>query len=165
MYSGCELTFDSLDSWSFNIDTAGNVIIFGADNSSWSPADNRKNSFLVLGEGPTLGIKGSFYSSWKTCSKVFRKANTNFSSCLHYNTDNSYFFYGKEIFKFKVNNKNIYFPTHFYLESISHWFNATESSEVSLNENKYDFSVDYHAVDKSGVINIRNHLMTKNNIK
>ena len=105
MYSGCELTFDSLDSWSFNIDTAGNVIIFGADNSSWSPSDNRKNSFLVLGEGPTLGIKGSFYSSWKTCSKVFRKANTNFSSCLHYNTDNSYFFMEKKSLNLKLTIK------------------------------------------------------------
>ena len=105
MYSGCERTFDSIGSWSFNIDTVGNVIIFGVDNSSWSPADNPKNSFLVLGEGPTLGINGRFYSSWKTRSKVFRKPNTKFSSYLHYNTDNSYFFMDKKSLNLKLKIK------------------------------------------------------------
>ena len=42
---GYEITFDSTGSWSFNNDTARNVIIFGVDNSSSSHSDNHKNNF------------------------------------------------------------------------------------------------------------------------
>ena len=34
VYSGYGITFDSAGSWSFNNDTARNVIIFGVDNRS-----------------------------------------------------------------------------------------------------------------------------------
>ena len=74
---------------------------------------------------------------------------------LHYNADNSYlFFNGKEIFKFKGDNKNTNFPAQFCLGSISNGFSATESREVSLNGNVYDFSVDYNSIDKSDILNI-----------
>ena len=33
VYSGYGMTFDSASSWSFDNDTARNVIIFGVDNS------------------------------------------------------------------------------------------------------------------------------------
>ena len=48
---------------------------------------------------------------------------------------------GKEIFKFKADNKNVHFPTQFFLESISNGFSNTESREVPLNTNVYHFSV------------------------
>ena len=67
-----------------------------------------------------------------------------------YNSDNSYLFVnGKKIFKFKVDNKNVNFPTQVCLGSISTDFSALESREVSLNGNVYDFSVDYNSFDKS----------------
>ena len=50
MHSRYRITFDSARSWSFGNDTARNFIIFGVDNSSLSPDDNRKNNFLVLSE-------------------------------------------------------------------------------------------------------------------
>ena len=53
----------------------------------------------------------------------------------------------------------------FRLGSISNGFSATESREVSLNENVYDFSVDYNCIDKSDIFNIHNYLMKKNNTK
>ena len=85
---------------------------------------------------------------------------------LHYNANNSYLFVnGKEIFKFKACNKNANFPTQFCLGSISNGFSATESREVSLNENMYDFSVDYNSIDKSDILNINKYLMAQNNIK
>ena len=85
---------------------------------------------------------------------------------LHYNADNScLLFNGKEIFKFKADNKNVNFPTQFRLGSISNEFSNTESTEVSLNRNVYDFSVNYSFIDKSDILNIHNYLMTKNNIK
>ena len=48
---------------------------------------------------------------------------------------------------------------------ISNGFSATESREVLLNGNAYDFSVDCNSIDKSDILNIRKYLMTKNNIK
>ena len=85
---------------------------------------------------------------------------------LHYNADNSHLlFNGKEIFKFKADNKNVNFPTQFLLGSISNEFSNTESREVSLNRNVYDFFVSCSSIDKSGILNIHNYLMTKNNIK
>ena len=55
----------------------------------------------------------------------------------------------KYIFKFKANNGNANFSTQFCLGCISNGFGATESREVSLKGNVYDFSVDYNAIDKS----------------
>ena len=62
---------------------------------------------------------------------------------LHYDADNSYLFViGKERFKFKADNKSIDIPTQVCLGSISNGFNASKSSEVSLNGYVYDFSVE-----------------------
>ena len=36
------------------------LIIIGVDNSSSSHSGNGKNNFLILGNGPTFGINGSF---------------------------------------------------------------------------------------------------------
>ena len=51
------------------------------------------------------------------------------------------------------------------LESISNEFRVAESRVVSSNENVYDISVDYNAIDKSDLLNIHKYLMTKTNIK
>ena len=40
-----------------------------------------------------------------------------------------------------------------------------KSREVSLNENVYDFPVDYSSIDKSDILNIHEYLITKINIK
>ena len=140
-------------------------MIFGVHNSSSPHADNRKNNFLLLGEGPTYSIKERFGSSEKRFSINFSTANTKFCLSFHYNSDNSYLFvYEQEIFKFKTNNKNVNFQTQFCLGSISNGFHAIESREVSLEGNFYNISVDYHANCKSGILNIRKYLMVKNNI-
>ena len=65
----------------------------------------------------------------------------------------------------KADNENVKFPNQFCLQSISNGFSATESREVSLNENVYDSSVDYNSIDKSDILNIHKYLMKKNNIK
>ena len=101
MYSGNGITFNSGDSWSFDNDTARNNIIFGADNSSSSHADNRKNNSLVLDKGSTFRITGSFGSPKENFSINFCKTNTKLCLSLHYNAHNSHLFVnGKEIFKF-----------------------------------------------------------------
>ena len=63
---------------------------------------------------------------------------------------------GKEIFKFKGNEKNVIFPTQFCLGSISNELSAIESREVSLNENVYGFTVNYNSLDKFNILNIYN---------
>ena len=85
---------------------------------------------------------------------------------MHYNADNSYLFVnGKEIYKFKADNKDENFPTQFCLQSVSVKFD--ESKEVSLTGDIYDFSDDcdtnYH--DKFDTLNIHKYLMVKNNVK
>ena len=78
MYSGYRITFDSVVVWSFDNAIAKNVIIFGVDNSLLSHADNRKNHFLVLGEGPTFGINGRFGSPEKNLVLILVKQTKNF---------------------------------------------------------------------------------------
>ena len=85
---------------------------------------------------------------------------------LCYNADNSYLFVnGKEIFKFKADNKNVNFLTQFCLGSISNGFSTIKSREKSVKKNVYDFSVNYNSIDKSDILNIQNYLMVQNKIK
>ena len=59
LYSGSGITFESAGLQSCDNDFARNVIIFGVDNSLSAHSDNK---FLILGEGPTYSINGSFGS-------------------------------------------------------------------------------------------------------
>ena len=45
VYSSYGIRFYNAGSWSFDNDTAKNVILFGVDNSLSSHADNHKNNF------------------------------------------------------------------------------------------------------------------------
>ena len=53
----------------------------------------------------------------------------------------------------------------FCFGSISNRFSATETREIILNENVYDFSVDYNSLDNSEILSVHEYLMIKNNIK
>ena len=78
VYSGYGITFDSAGSWSFGYYFARNVTIFSVDNSLSSHANNHKNNFSILGEGPSYGINGRFGAPEKKFSINFRKANKSF---------------------------------------------------------------------------------------
>ena len=67
VYSGYGMAFDRIGTWNSDNGDAWNVIILGVDNSS-SHTDNHKNNFLVLGEGPTYCINGSFCTPEKKLS-------------------------------------------------------------------------------------------------
>ena len=68
--------------------------------------------------------------------------------CLHYNVVNSYLFVnGKQIYKFKANNKDVNLPAKFFVGSICNKFDAIDFKEVSLRGIVYDFSVDYNSID------------------
>ena len=110
-------------------------------------------------------MNGSFGAPEKKFDINFNKANTKFCLRLRYSADNSYLFVnGKEIFKFKADNKNVNFLTQFCLGNISNGFSNTEYREVSLNGNVHNFSDDYSSIDKSDTLNIHKYLMTNNNI-
>ena len=64
MYSGYGIAFDREVLCSFHNDFARNVVIFAVDPSPHS--NNHKNNRLILGEGPTSGINGSFRSLEKS---------------------------------------------------------------------------------------------------
>ena len=69
---------------------------------------------LVLGESPTFGFNGTFDLAMKKFSINFSKANSKFCLSFHYNADNNYLFVnGKEIFKFKSDNKMLTLQLNF----------------------------------------------------
>ena len=73
--------------------------------------DNRRNNFLVQGEGSTFGINGSFGSPEKKFSMNFSKASTKFCLSLLDIADSSYLFVNERgIFKLKAENENVNFP-------------------------------------------------------
>ena len=71
---------------------------------------------------------------------------------LQYNADNSYLFVNeKKSLNLKPTIKMLTLQLNF--------------EKLSLNEDVYNFSVDYKSIDKSDILNIYKYLMTKNNIK
>ena len=115
MYSSYGLTFNEKYSRSFSDGFGRNVMIFGVDNSSVSHTD-LKHDPLILSEGSTFGINGSFDAPVKKICINFSKPKTKFCLSLHYNAGNSYLFVnGKEIYKFKFSNKISNFPCRFSL--------------------------------------------------
>ena len=88
MYSDYEIAFDGKGSLIFNDKFVRNVIIFEVDNNSSSHTDNLKNDFLILGEGETFGINGSFSAPKKNFNITFSNGKTKFCLSLHYNSDN-----------------------------------------------------------------------------
>ena len=122
-----------------------------------------------------LPLNGAFLPSIKYFSpkvaiqfnnKTIVKQKRKVCLSLHCNVDNSYFFVnGKEKYKFKASNKNVNFPTQFYLGIMSNKFNYVDEEEVSLKATVYDFLIDYNAINKSVILDIHKYLLVKNNLK
>ena len=120
-YSGHGIEFDGAGSQSFGNDFTKNVVIFSDNNRSSS--DHRKNSFLVLGEGPANGFNDSVGTPEKKFRTNFTKGKKKFGLRLHQEGDSNYLFInGKKICTFKADNKNVNFPIQFCLMSTSEEF-------------------------------------------
>ena len=78
VYTGYGMTFESAGLWSFDNDTARNVIIFDVGNNSSLHSYNCKNDFLVLGEGPPFGVNERFGAPENNFDISFSKGNTQF---------------------------------------------------------------------------------------
>ena len=75
--------------------------------SSSAHIDNKKKDILVLGKGPTQGLKHTLTSE-KIYSNNFTVTKKKFCLSLHYNEANSYLFVnGTEIYKFRAKNSEI----------------------------------------------------------
>ena len=106
-YSGYGIGFDRRSSFSFPSGGFGqNVLIFGADMSSSTHIDNKKD-ILVLGKEPTQGLEHTLTAE-KMYSFNFTVARKMFYFSLHYNRANSYLYVnGKEMVKFKAKDSEI----------------------------------------------------------
>ena len=120
----------------------GIFIIFGVDNSFSSHADDRKNNFLVLGEGNTFGINACFGAPAKSLALTLIRQRQNFAWVYIIMAYSYLFVNGNEILKFKSDNENVNFLTQFCIGSISNGFDATESKKVSLKRHVIDYSAD-----------------------
>ena len=159
LHSDYGIAFDRKGKWNFGNAFARKVIIFGVDTN------NRKNDFLVLGEGDAFGNDGSFGSSEKKLSINFSKAKIKFNWVCITMVIIVICLLTEKIYKFKANNKNVNFPNQFCIGRISHKFDYVEAEEVSLKGNMYDFADDYGAIDKSDILDMHKHSMVKNYIK
>ena len=110
--------------------------------SSSTKIDNRKKYILILGKGPTQGLKHTL-SAERVYSINFTEHNKKFCLSLRYNGANSYlFFNGKETHKFKAKDSEI-IATPSCLGSISKDWTVDNMKQTGLNGYIYDFSVDY----------------------
>ena len=163
-YSGYGIGFDRRSSFSFPVGGFGqNVLTFGADMSSSAHIDNKKKNILVLGKGPTQGLKHTLTAE-KMYSINFTVTKKKFCLSLHYNGANSYLFVnGTEIYKFKAKDSEIVVGP-ICLGNISKDWSVDNMKKTGLTGYVYDFSVDYEATAVDDTKDIHKYLMKKNNI-
>ena len=164
-YSGYGIGFDRKGEFSFG--SRGfrrNCIILGADLSSSSHANNRKNSILVLSKNFVQGINGATIYAETLYSINFTENDKKFCLILHYNGANSYLFVnGTEIHKFKAKDSEIV-ATPLCLGKVSKDFSVDNMKKSGLSGYVYDFSVDYDAIAVGDILDIHKYLMEKNGI-
>ena len=122
--------------------------------------DNKKKDILILGKGPTRGLKHSLTAE-KMYSVNFTVTKKKFWSSLHYNGANSYLFVnGTEIYKFKAKDSEIV-ATPLCLGNISKDWSVDNMKKTGFDGYVYDFSVDYDATDVDDIVDIHKYLMKK----
>ena len=163
-YSGYGIGFDRKSSFSLHDGEFGqNVIIFGADMSSFAHIDNKKKDIFILGKGPKQGLEHTLTTE-KIYSITFTLTKKKFCLSLHYNGANSYLFVnGAEIYKFKAKDSKIV-ATPSCLGNISKDWSVDNMKKTEFTGYVYDFSVDYEATDVDDIVDIHKYLMKKNKI-
>ena len=160
-YSGYGIGFHRRSSFSFPGSGFGqNVLIFGADMSSFVHINKRKKDILVLGKGPTRGLEHTLTAE-KMYSINFTVTEKKFCLSLHYNGANSDLFVnGIGIYKFKAKDFEIV-ATALCLGNISKDWSVDNMKKTGFNGYVYDFSVDYDAIVVDDALEIHNYLMKK----
>ena len=162
-YSGYGIGFDRRSSFLFPGGGFGqNVLIFGVDMSSSSHIDNKKKT-LVLGKGPTQGLRHTLTAE-KMHSINFTMTRKKFCLSLPYNGANSYlFFNGTKIYKFKAKDSEIV-ASPLCLGNISKDWSVDNTKKTGFTGYVYDFWADYNSIAVNDIKDILKYLMKKNNI-
>ena len=86
-----------------------NVIIFGVDMSSSVHFDNEGKCILILGKGPTQGLKNTTLIAKTQYSINFTRPNIKFSLRLNYNGYDQVFFFvdATKTYQFKAEDSEI----------------------------------------------------------
>ena len=104
------------------------MIIFRADLSSSTYANNRANNILVLGKDFIQGINDTTIYAEKMYLTNFTVYGKKVCLSLHYNSDNSYLFVnGRQIVKFKAKDSEMV-PYPLCLGNISKDFSITNAT-------------------------------------
>ena len=164
-YTGFGIVFDRKREFRFGNGFGRKCIIFGADFSSSSHANNKKNNILVLGKDFTQGINSTTIYAGGLYKINFTENNKKICLSLHYNEAKSYLFVnGTEIIKFNVKGTEIV-ATPLCLGNISKDFSVCNMKrKTGSNGYIYHFSVDYDAITVDDILDIYKYLMEKNGI-
>ena len=169
-YSGYGIGSDKEGEFSFGTSGFGrSCIIFGADLSSSSHANSKKNNIILLGKDFVQGTNGTTIYAKKLylinfTDKILKKNNKKFCLNLHCNGANSYLFVnGTEIHKFKAKDSEIV-ASPLCLANISEDFSVDNMKKTGLSGYVYDFSVEYDAIEVDDKLDIYKYLMEKNGI-
>ena len=129
-----------------------NVIIFGVNNSSSVPADNKKRNISVLGEGPTQGLDD-------TTITAEGKYSINFVLSLHYSGSNSFMFVNAaKMYQFQAQDSEIK-PYPLRLGNILKNFKIDNRKKTGLKGVVKVFSINYNAIDTNDILEIHRYLM------
>ena len=105
-----------------------NVIIYRADLSTFTHANNRANNILVLEKDFIQGINETTIYAEKMYSANFTVYGKKVCLSLHYNGDNSYLFVNsRQIVKFKAKDSEIV-PYPLPLANISKDFSSSSAT-------------------------------------
>ena len=108
-YGGYGVGFDSCSELSFTDGSIeGNVIMFGADISSFVHVDHKDKDILILGEGPTQGLHDMTLTAESKYHFNFTRPNERFVLSLYYNGINSFLFINAtKVYQFKAKDSEI----------------------------------------------------------
>ena len=136
-----------------------NVIVFGADMSSYMHIDKKRKDILILGNGPTQGLDDTTLTAEAKYHVDFTQSNRKFVLSLHYNGRNSFFFVNAiKIYQFTANASEIKnYPLRLW--NISKDFKSVNmkkknKKKTGLNGYFDKFYVDDNTIDTRNIINI-----------
>ena len=161
-YSGCGIGFDLKGNFSYPTGSFGkNAIMFGADMSSSTHANNKTGNILVLSKESIQGIDATTIYAEKKYSINFSATRTRLCLSLHYNGDNSYLFVnGKEMVKFKAKGSEIV-ENPICLGNISKDFSESNMKKTGSYGPAHYFSIDHKAIAVDDILDIPSCLYKK----
>ena len=137
-----------------------NVIVFGADMSSFVHIGNENKDILILGEGPTQGLDDTTLTAEAKHPINFTESGKRFVLRLYYNGSNSFLFVNAtKIYQFKAKDSEIKDYT-LCLGNISKDFTINNMTKTGLKGVVKFFSVDFNPIDND-ILDIHKYLMKR----